>query len=87
MAQRQRIQRGTGMDRVQIKFFVAPHLREKVNLMADAVGKSQSQVIERLLEVVEIDEKNGTVTVAGQVIGHVVPDDDALLDEKELIAS
>lgn len=87
MAQRQRIQRGTGMDRVQIKFFVAPHLREKVNLMADAVGKSQSQVIERLLEVVEIDEKNGTVTVAGQIIGHVVPDDDALLDEKELIAS
>lgn len=87
MAQRQRIQRGTGMDRVQIKFFVSPHLREKVNLMADAVGKSQSQVIERLLEVVEIDEKNGTVTVAGQIIGHVVPDDDALLDEKELIAS
>lgn len=87
MAQRQRTQRGSGMDRVQIKFLVSPHLREKVNLMADAVGKSQSQVIERLLEAVEVDEQLGTVTVAGHVIGHIVPDDEALLDKKELIAS
>lgn len=87
MTQRQRTRRGSGMDRVQIKFLVSPHLREKVNLVADAMGKSQSLVIERLLDVVEIDEQLGAVTVAGQVIGHISTDDEALLDEKELMAS
>lgn len=69
MTMRSRTPRGTGEDRVQIAFRVSGPAKAKVNHMADAMGLSQSQVIELALANVQVDD-SGVVWV-GEVPLHV----------------
>lgn len=56
MSTRIRTPRGTGEDRVQIAFRVSGQAKTKVNRMADALGLSQSQVMELALSAIDIDD-------------------------------
>ncbi len=67
MSTRARTPRGTGTDRVQVAFRVSGSTKAKVNRMADALGLSQSQVMELALEQVDVDA-DGTVWVGDQIL-------------------
>lgn len=57
MTTRTRTPRGTGDDRVQVGFRVSGHAKAKVNRMADALGLSQSQVMEMALSAIDVDDE------------------------------
>lgn len=57
MTTRQRTPRGEGVDRVQVAFRVDPTTKVTLNRLADALGLSQSQVVEQLLDQVTVDEQ------------------------------
>lgn len=67
MSTRARTPRGTGIDRVQVAFRVSGSTKAKVNRMADALGLSQSQVMELALGQVDVDA-DGNVWVGDQVL-------------------
>lgn len=55
------------MNRVQVAFRVSEPAKTKVNVLADSLGLSQSQVVEMVLKRVEVDAA-GHVWVGDQLI-------------------